>query len=627
MILSAQGLSIDFAGDLIFCDANFDIEDLDRVGLIGANGTGKTTLFRIITGEIEPTTGNIFISKNATVGTVEQHACTNPALTAYQETLTAFNDVIEIEKRLEKIRSQIELCDKNKRIELIEEQDRLIDVYIKRDGLTYKARAKSALLGLGLTENEINLRVSHLSGGQKTKVSLAKLLLSNANLILLDEPTNHLDINSVEWLEDFLKKYNGTAIIISHDRYFLDKTTTKTIEIEHNRVTMTNGNYSRFMHLKQERLEFQRREYLKTIKEIKRIEGIIAQQVTFSQERNYITIASKQKQIDRLKAELVKPESEEDELKLSFPITSESGNDVLFVENVSKSFGDKKLFDDVNMNIYKGERVFLVGPNGCGKSTLLKIIMGKLTSDTGRVIFGHNTRVGYFEQVQTEITSEKTVLDEVYDRFPKMLPGEIRKHLAAFQFRGDDVFKRMCDLSGGERAKVALLVIMLRGANVLLLDEPTNHLDVASAEHLERALSDYKGTIICASHDRYFINKLASRIFVFASDEFKEIEGNYDTYKSILDSALPEKSEKVDTVNDYKLRKEAASLERKRQTCIAKIEAEIVELEEEINFLSDELKRPEISSDYIKITEITDKLTELQKREDELFLEWEELNL
>ena len=626
MVLSAQNLGLSFGDTPIFSGVSFDIGDSERVGLIGTNGTGKTSLFKIICGELEASAGDVFVSKNVIIGNVEQHACRNPELTAYEEVLTVYSDVIETENELNRLRKLIENSSNSERDAYILRQDELREQFESRDGLTYKSRARSALLGLGFTENEINLRVGHLSGGQKTKVSLAKLLLSRANLILLDEPTNHLDMNAVEWLEDFLKKYNGAAIIISHDRYFLDRTTEKTIEIEHHRAFVTKGNYTRSRELKAQRLETERREYEKTAKEIKRIEGIIAQQKTFSMERNYITIDSKQKQIDRLSENLVKPESELQKMKLSFTISGESGNDVLFVENLSRSFGEKKLFDNLNMNVYKGERVFLLGPNGCGKSTLLKIIMGQLMSDSGRISFGQNTNVGYFEQVQSSITSQKTVLEEVYDRNPKILPGEIRNRLAALGFRGDDVFKRMSELSGGERAKVGLLLLTMKGNNVLLLDEPTNHLDIDSAEVLEQALSEYEGTLICVSHDRYFINKLASKLYMFSPDGFKKIDGNYDTYKELLiNSTVTEKEEKTTKVNDYKLKKEQASLERKRQTRIAKIEEELEAIEikrEEFNGL---LNTPEISADYIKIAEITENLDKLQNREDELFSEWETL--
>ena len=617
---------MDFAGKILFSRAEFDIEENDRVGLIGTNGTGKTTLFSILTGEIAPADGEIVISKMTKIGTVEQHSCRNPEITAYDEVLTAYADVISMEKELSEIRHKIEKADGSERDALIARQDEIRESFENRDGLTYKSRARASLLGLGFTENEISLKIKQLSGGQKTKVALAKLLLSNANLILLDEPTNHLDMASIEWLEDFLKKYRGTAIIISHDRYFLDRTTTKTLEIEHKKVYLTKGNYTVSRKLKAERLETERREYEKTSKEIKRIEGIIAQQKTFSMERNYITIDSKQKQIDRLKADLVRPESEEAELKLSFPIASESGNDVLFVENLSKAFKDKQLFEDVNMRVYKGDRIFILGPNGCGKSTLLKIIMGELMSDSGRIFFGQNVRTGYFEQVQQTLTSEKTVLDEVYDRFPKILPGEIRKYLAAFQFRGEDVFKKMNELSGGERAKVELLEIMLRGSNVLLLDEPTNHLDIASAEHLEEALAKYEGTIICVSHDRYFINRLAKNIYAFTPDGFRKIDGNYDTYKAIQENVVPQEKVKETKVNDYLLRKEQASNERKRQTKIAKIEAELEKIDAEKSEINAQLQKPEIAADYVKIAELTDRLTAISDEEEQLFAQWEELS-
>ncbi|MCD7775178.1 MAG: ATP-binding cassette domain-containing protein, partial [Clostridiales bacterium] len=376
-VISAHSLTMEFLDNVLFDRASFDVEEHDKVGLIGANGVGKTTLFKLIAGIYEPSEGSIFVSSKVKTGIVEQHACSDFTRTAKQEMLSVFENLIIIEKELEALNREIDLHPENAD-ELIEKQSSLTEKFQSEGGLTYRSRAASMLAGLGFSESETNLSVGSLSGGQRTKISLGKLLLSNSDLILLDEPTNHLDIKSVEWLEDFLSKYNGTALIISHDRYFLDKITNKTMEIEHRKISIRKGNYSVYTALKAEQEEADRRKYNQQTKEIERIEGIIKQQRQFNRERNYITIADKQKQIDRIKAELVEINKDEKPLKLSFKAQSNSGNDVIAAQDISKSYSGKYLFKDVSLNVYRGERIFLLGANGCGKSTLLKTIIGKI---------------------------------------------------------------------------------------------------------------------------------------------------------------------------------------------------------------------------------------------------------
>ena len=623
-LLTAQNLTFGFLDGVLFKGAAFKVEETDRIGLIGANGTGKTSLFKLITGEYSPGEGGIVRGKDVRVGYMEQYLQCDNNQTLYNEALTVFSDVAELEEKLELINEELL---HNSSIDLIEKQIQLTEEIERRDGLVYKAKTKSSLIGLGFSENELNAPVKNLSGGQRSKLSLCKLLLSNANLLLLDEPTNNLDVDAITWLEDFLIKYKGAFIVVSHDRYFLDKITTSTMEIAHNKLTKTVGNYSIFQKLKAERELTIEREYEKTSAEIKRIEGIIEQQKRFNQERNYITIASKEKQIERLKETLVLPDKALKSVHFSFKTELRAGDEVLCVENLCKSFPQKPLFENFNLNIYRDDRIFLLGPNGCGKSTFLKILNKEATADSGMIRLGSNVKIGYFDQNIDKLHSEKTVLDEVWDMYRFMTETEIRNALAMFLFTGDDVYKEVSLLSGGERAKISLLKIMLSKPNFLILDEPTNHLDIVSREVLENALLEFNGTLLVVSHDRYFINKLATKTVYLTHDKAVNIDGNYDNY---LEYRLNEElkvntSEKKTVVNDYKLRKEKASNERKRKTRLVKVEEEITSIENKISDLESALTTTEISSDYEKLLECTNELNSLHQQLDNLYIEWEEL--
>ena len=624
-LISAQNITAGFADKTLFADASFEIQKGERIGLIGANGVGKTTLFKLILRQLEPMEGRLIIPEFTKIGCVELHTCSDFTVTAYEEVLKVYDDVAAMERELERLNAALAAGDPDPA--LLERQETLRERFEARDGLTYRARARSALTGLGFTLEETDANVGILSGGQRTKISLAKLLLSGADLILLDEPTNHLDTESVEWLENFLKKYTGAAIIISHDRYFLDRTTEKTMEIEGGRFFFTKGNYSVYHALKQERILTEQRENEKIEKEIKRLEAMIEQQRGFNRERNFITIASKEKQIERLKKDLHETVRAKGDMKLSFPVASESGNEVLTVNRLSKGFGDKQLFADVSFFIKKRERIFLLGPNGCGKTTLLRILMNQLTADSGSILYGAGVRTGYFEQTQNALRSNKTVLAEVYDAFPTMSVPEIRSILAAFLFRGDDIDKHMDALSGGERAKIALLEIMLRGCNLLILDEPTNHLDIGSREVLEDALSAYEGTVICVSHDRYFINRVATKLLYFHGSEIKTLDGNYDTYLAVRDGIVneqqkPDKEKK----SDYLQKKEAEKAARMRQSRLAKLEREIAEADAQEQRVQDELNNPSVSADYVRITELSKALAALHEKQEALMEEWVKLS-
>ena len=477
--LSVRNLGVTFIDRVLFSGVSFDVESRDKVGFIGANGVGKTTLFRVLNGELSPTDGTVAFEKNTRVGYMEQHACSDPDIDVYHELLGVFDYLSKMETDLAALNQRIARRPDNID-ELIEEQMRLIEEHERLGGLTYKSRTRAALLGLGFSEDQFTMPVGSLSGGQRSKLCLAKLLLSRSNLLLLDEPTNHLDIQSVNWLEDFLRDFRGAMIIISHDRYFLDNVTNKTIELEHSKTMCYKGAYSEFIKKKQAYNESLKNKYENDLKEIRRIEGIVEQQKRWGRERNFITAASRQKEADRIKAQLVAPESELETMRMRFEPKCESGNDVLMCRGISKAFGDKQLFKNVNIHIRKGERVFILGENGCGKTTLFKILTAKLPQDRGEFEYGANVMIGYFDQMQQNLNLEKTAIDEVWDTFPNLTQTEVRSALASFLFKGDEVFKPLQKMSGGERARISLLKLMLRGSNLLLLDEPTNHLDAKS---------------------------------------------------------------------------------------------------------------------------------------------------
>ncbi len=632
-VLSARGLSMSFVERTLFSDVNFDIEKRDKMGFIGRNGTGKTTLFKIITGELDATQGGVILATDTKIGYMRQHACTDPERSVFEELRLVFSPLIEMEKEIENLTLQID-AGVGDIDSLILRQTSLIDKFNHDGGLTYNSRTRSALLGLGFSEEDFTRNVGSLSGGQASKLSLAKLLLSSADILLLDEPTNHLDINSVRWLENFLKDFPGAALIISHDRYFLDAVTNKTIELEHKKIQCYEGNYSVFMEKKAQSLEAARRLYERDSREIKRIEGIVEQQKRWGREHNFITAASKQKEADRIKERLVKPENEESAIKFKFEPRRESGNDVLICKNISKSFGENQVLNNINMHIRKGERVFVVGANGCGKTTLFKILCKKYDADYDEITFGARVDVGYFDQMQADLNPENDPFSEISDTYPAMNNTQIRTALGAFLIKGDDVFKPVSALSGGERARIALLKLVLSGANFFLLDEPTNHLDAPSREALEATLADYEGTMLIISHDRYFINKLADRIIEITPEGAKEYLGNYDNYlektaacevEATLKIGNNETIEKKPKVNEYKLRKEEQAKERKRQNDLKKAEARIEELEAEIGEVEALLQSEEVTCDYEKLMELTRKLEELQNEQTEVFSLWEEL--
>ena len=623
-LITCQNVSLSFAQTPVLRDVTFSVEKGDKIGCIGVNGSGKTTLFRLLTGELTPDEGKLFFAADVKIGCVEQHACHDSPRTVYEELRSVFAPLMQMETRLEELHKKVALTDGRVK-EYIEEQSALTDAFQAEGGLTYVARTHSALAGLGFTKAEEALPVSALSGGQRTKLSLGKLLLSAPDVMLLDEPTNHLDIDSVEWLEDFLSKFGGALIVISHDRYFLDKVTARTMELRGKRLTVGKGGYSAFIKNREQRLESDRREYEKGMLEIERLQKMIEQQKRFNRERNYITIASKEKQIERIKASLPELPPRESTFRLRFGEVVRTGDEVIHAEGLTKGYDGKLLFRDVGFSVRRGEKVFLLGPNGCGKSTLLQILMHRLPPDAGFCRFGQNAVPGFFEQSQTALISDKTVIGEVYDAFPRMTVPELRGYLGAFCFKNDDIDKTMRALSGGERARVALLELILKKPNLLLLDEPTNHLDAASREILEEALAAYEGTLFCVSHDRYFVNRLADRILYFDGDAVKSLEGNYDAYaeaRRIKENAPQQSGAPGKKPNAWQQTKDARKAERQKTAKLTKIERELQEIEARKEETAALLQTPEVAADYEQVLALTAKLEELTAAADTLEEAW-----
>lgn len=638
-LLSLSNVSKSYGATKILENISFIIEDNHRIGLVGINGSGKTTLFKIICDQLAYDEGEIFKSKTLKIGYVEQFVCKDSSLTVLEELLSIQEELIFMEHEIEDLQQKIEEINKKNELEKNNNQEELkinLEKFIQRKheletryqeegGYTYKSIGRSTLIGLGFEEKELELKVSELSGGQKTKLTLAKLLFSNSNLLLLDEPTNNLDITSIEWLENFLLNFKGSYIVISHDRYFLDKVTRETFELESKRLSVYKGSYTTYLKLKEEKNKTLSRKYETTQKEITRLEKVIDQQKTWSQEHNYKTIRNKQKMIDRLENSLEKPDEEMEKMKFHFKTISGGNREVLITRNLAKSFENKMLFRNVNINVYKGENVFLVGPNGCGKTTFLKIIQGMIKSDDGEYLLGSNMKIAYYSQAAEELEGNKTVLEYVWDSHQKLTQTEVRKALAIFLFKGEDVNKLISELSGGEKARLALLMIMLSESNFLILDEPTNHLDILSREALENALEEYEGTMLIVSHDRYFMNKLANKIYRITKDEAKEFIGNYDNY---IQNFVEETVKVVKEKNlSYKEKKEKESLERKRKNKMLKLETLIEENENKIKELEQLSATEEYATDYIKAMEVTEQINELRQENEKAYEEWMELSI
>ena len=629
IVLSGSSLSVSFGGETLFHDVGFRLDENGRAGLVGVNGCGKTTLMHIISGKLEPESGSINKAAGVRLGCMEQYVIRDDSVTLYDEVLEIFRPLIDMENELADITVAIDTGDHSE--QTLARQMQLREAFERDGGLTYKARTASALTGLGFSQDSFAKPISILSGGQKSKAQLAKLLLSGCEILLLDEPTNHLDITACEWLEKFLTEYKGAYIVISHDRYFLDKVTDTTFEMVNKTLREYKGNYTRHLELKEEEREAKQRVYDRTVKEIKRIEGIVEQQKRWGQEHNFITAASKQKQADRLKETLDKPEDEPEAIKFTFKAKEGGANDALTAKGLSKSFGGAPIFQNAELDIKRNTTTFILGENGCGKTTLLKILTGQYEADSGEYKIGNNIQLGYYDQAQTDLDPSKTVIDEVWDKYPRMTQTEVRSALAQFLFKGEDVFKNVGKLSGGEKARVSLLKLMLSKANMLMLDEPTNHLDIQSREALENALSEYGGTLIVVSHDRYLINKLADRIVWLDKSGTMNIDGNYDRYIEMREAKEKTQSEEIKPVkesakNDYKERKERESTLRKLKGALARCEAAIEENEKKTAELALLLSDPDVASDYEKASELSVEIAALKEKEDELTAQWMELS-
>jgi len=637
LILNATNISKSFGGNEIIKDANFLVNEHEKVAIVGVNGAGKTTLLKILTGEEHADSGNVILAKDAKLGYLRQINNVDSTLSIIDELYTVIEHILNMEKRMLEMQEQMKHLSGEELEELYSSYTALTHSYELMDGYAAKSKVIGILKGLGFDENDFDRKINTLSGGQKTRVFLAKLLLEEPDIILLDEPTNHLDLRSIEWLESYLLNYKGAVIIVSHDRYFLDKIVSKVIDIENAEVQMYSGNYSEFSSKKQMLLDARMKEYLNQQQEIKHQEAVITKLKQFNREKSIKRAESRQKQlekIDRVEAPITHIEN----MRLSLDISKESGKDVLAVHNLSKSFDEKHLFSNINFEIKRGERVAIIGDNGTGKTTLLKIINGLLPPDTGEIIYGSNVSIAYYDQEHQVLHMDKTLFDEISDTYPDMSNTQIRNILAAFLFTGEDVYKKIGDLSGGERGRVSLVKLMLSKANFLLLDEPTNHLDILSKDVLESALNSFPGTICYVSHDRYFINKTATRILDLTGNRLLNYIGNYDYYiekreavegaSNLSNNNIEEKPVEIsDAKQEWIENKTAQAQKKKISNALNKCEKEIEKLEDKLSLIDEEFANPEISSNVGKLMELQKEKTTLEEKLEKLMNEWEELTL
>ena len=641
MILACQNISKAFGTTEIIKNASFHIEEREKAALVGINGAGKTTLLRIIVGEMTPDDGQVVLAKDKTLGYLAQNSTVDTSHTIYEELLSVKADLLRLEEKIRECENNMKHADGDALEDLMKQYTSLTHAFETGGGYLYRSELVGVLKGLGFTEDEFSKPVATLSGGQKTRVALGRLLLQNPDLIILDEPTNHLDMNSIAWLETYLLNYKGAVLIVSHDRYFLDRIAGKVIEIDQSKATTFMGNYSDYAVKKEQLRVAAWNAYMNQQRDIKHQEEVIEKLKSFNREKSIKRAESREKMLDKIEV-IEKPSEVRTDMKLTLTPRILSGNDVLTVEHLSKSFDSHKLFTDVNFEIKRGEHVAIIGDNGSGKTTLLKILNGLVPADQGTFRLGSNVEIGYYDQEHHVLHSEKTLFEEISDDYPYLNNTQIRNVLAAFLFTGEDVFKRISDLSGGERGRVSLAKLVLSNANFLILDEPTNHLDIMSKEILEDALNGYEGTILYVSHDRYFINRTAHRILDLTEGQFVSYVGNYDYYlekhdtvMAAIEASTPQSADADNTAAtkaaesevklDWKAQKEEQARLRKKENDLKKCEEKIAELEARISEIDTEMSDPAIGTQVAKLQELSKEQTTCQEQLEKLYEQWEEL--
>lgn len=641
MILSCQNISKAFVENQVLKNVSFHIEDHEKAAIVGINGAGKTTLLRIIVGEITPDDGQVVLARDKTLGYLAQNSTVDTSHTIYEELLSVKADLLRLEEKIRECENNMKHAEGDALEDLMKQYTSLTHAFETGGGYLYRSELVGVLKGLGFTEDEFSKLVATLSGGQKTRVALGRLLLQNPDLIILDEPTNHLDMNSIAWLETYLLNYKGAVLIVSHDRYFLDRIAGKVIEIDQSKATTFMGNYSDYAVKKEQLRVAAWNAYMNQQREIKHQEEVIEKLKSFNREKSIKRAESREKMLDKIEV-IEKPSEVRTDMKLTLTPRILSGNDVLTVEHLAKSFDSHKLFTDVNFEIKRGEHVAIIGDNGSGKTTLLKILNGLVPADQGTFRLGSNVEIGYYDQEHHVLHSEKTLFEEISDDYPYLNNTQIRNVLAAFLFTGEDVFKRISDLSGGERGRVSLAKLVLSNANFLILDEPTNHLDIMSKEILEDALNGYEGTILYVSHDRYFINRTAHRILDLTEGQFVNYVGNYDYYlekhdtvMAAIEASVPQSADADNTVAakvaesevklDWKAQKEEQARLRKKENDLKKCEEQIARLEARVSEIDTEMSDPAIGTQVAKLQELTKEQTACQEQLEKLYEQWEEL--
>jgi len=627
IILACNEISLSYGTDIILNKVSCNLQQGEKAGLVGVNGAGKSTLFKIITGRLPQDSGDVFISKGLQLGCLDQNSGLDTDRTIRAEMLTTYAALISMEEKLKLLEKNISHERDDERLHsMMKEYDTLLERFSREGGYEYNSRIRGVLRGLGFPDEQFELPVRALSGGQKTRLALAKLLLEEPDLLLLDEPTNHLDISATEWLEDFIKSYKKAVLVISHDRYFLDAVTTKTIELENCECTTYNGGYSVYAQKKAVDRDIQRKHYEQQQKEIARMEAFIEQQRRWNREKNIVAAESRQKAIGRME-KLDAPKKLPDGISIKFSSSITSGNDILSVENLSKSFPGKPLFRDISFSIKRNERIFLLGPNGCGKSTLLKILAGKIEQSDGSFEYGHKIVLGYYDQELEGLNDNNTVLEEVWNDNEKLTHTQIRNALAQFLFTGEEVYKTIGILSGGEKSRVALTKLMLSGANLLLLDEPTNHLDINSREALEEALLAFDGTLLAVSHDRYFIKKLASRIIEMSGNSLEDYRGDYTFYlehrRQPQDESAGNGQNLTASKQERQENKEEKARRRKLEKQLASCEDEISRTETRLSEIEAEMSRDTALSDHVLLSSLHSEQLELENKLEKLYSDWE----